>query len=545
MVRVLDADGNAITTEQLQDSVQRVAAPPLASERDDAKEATEPVGEEEQSEPTEEAEIAAAAAPANLETLVGLGSGAELEAPRSVVLSEELADSDSSDLGETSDWDLQSPDPIQVDSEAESPLSDNETNDLSDIVSLGSVSERSTEDLAPSHDEALESESDFQPNEDFREETPIKESESTSTHELPNDQKKVPIATDQRSYYDRHEWGRDHRRSLDRARAFRLAIPTLIVLPLVIGAVALSGVNLGFYPFDGSLKLASGSGETSPQSDEDNSEDDSGQESNVSDSSDESSNTNDLTSIATPDASGVPTTAPRTSADGLNPDNSDSDHVDSIAPEGDEPDSRDVVADQSASMPDAAAVATTSGQPVDLPATASVIDDNIDSPNSEDARAENKPQADVPEMDWLDALVAGDSADAGVPAANEQAGSATNSIDITATADLEITGVTQENHVSQKNVTQQNDNVNESEEGSTDVVATTMPATSNRRCQPKISKRRSDVHARISRTRCWSFRTNRRNPKSLAMMTLPLSSPPRRPGLPKKLRQPSTPTPRS
>ncbi|MEO1527910.1 MAG: hypothetical protein AAFX06_20960 [Planctomycetota bacterium] len=82
-------------------------------------------------------------------------------------------------------------------------------------------------------------------------------SEPESQPEMPQEepQKKVPIATDQRNYYDRHEWGR--RRKFDLARTLKLALPTLLVLPLVAGAVAFSGVDLGFYPFDASLKLSS------------------------------------------------------------------------------------------------------------------------------------------------------------------------------------------------------------------------------------------------------------------------------------------------
>ena len=63
---------------------------------------------------------------------------------------------------------------------------------------------------------------------------------------------KVPLATDQRSYYRRHQWG--GRRSIKR-RLTRVAIPAVLTMCAVGAAVLLSGMapDIGVFPLDGSF----------------------------------------------------------------------------------------------------------------------------------------------------------------------------------------------------------------------------------------------------------------------------------------------------
>ena len=61
--------------------------------------------------------------------------------------------------------------------------------------------------------------------------------------------KRVPIAEDQTSYYERH---RAKKRRPNASRIVKMAAPTLLSLPIVCLILYFSGLNIGFYPFDGS-----------------------------------------------------------------------------------------------------------------------------------------------------------------------------------------------------------------------------------------------------------------------------------------------------
>ena len=63
-------------------------------------------------------------------------------------------------------------------------------------------------------------------------------------------QGKVKFADDQRSLYQKRHWVRRPRSAV---RLLKIAFPSLLALPVIIAILLISGLNLGFYPFDGSF----------------------------------------------------------------------------------------------------------------------------------------------------------------------------------------------------------------------------------------------------------------------------------------------------
>lgn len=69
------------------------------------------------------------------------------------------------------------------------------------------------------------------------------DSESASPH-----RQRVPVAEDQRSYYERHQWGR---KPHDTIRWLKIASPSLLALPVIGTILYFADIDLGFYPFNG------------------------------------------------------------------------------------------------------------------------------------------------------------------------------------------------------------------------------------------------------------------------------------------------------
>ena len=59
---------------------------------------------------------------------------------------------------------------------------------------------------------------------------------------------KVPLANDDRSYYQRHGWGKRQRNAV---RIAKIVAPSLLAIPIAGGILWLGDIDLGFYPFNG------------------------------------------------------------------------------------------------------------------------------------------------------------------------------------------------------------------------------------------------------------------------------------------------------
>ncbi|MEL6104788.1 MAG: hypothetical protein AAFU85_02070 [Planctomycetota bacterium] len=246
MVRVTDARGNEVRLEQgkTETADDPVAAAPFFAEPENENEAGEPSDPNEiahhESEPLESSDSSSFLITQTDES--STESELHLESP------DQWASGTNHDVPQ-----------LDEEGESEFPLEarDSETVSLEDaLMTPDNGTEAAVEDPEVEADRETDvDESIDQLAEDQAADWENVDEEAASD-EVANEDKRVPIASDQRSYYDRHEWGRRNRR-LDVAKALRLALPTIIVLPLVLTAVAFSGVDVGFYPFDGSLRLSS------------------------------------------------------------------------------------------------------------------------------------------------------------------------------------------------------------------------------------------------------------------------------------------------
>ena len=277
MVQVFDRQGNVVESEQLLSTPPRLAitAPTSRGTAPTDEPLAEPHGE-----PTAEPHTELTTEPFSEPESIN-------DVEEAVGLTEERSESDDGPSLILSAEEHEASEKSESDLALETPDSPDEADEAFDPVAtlnarFGRGEAEEDDALEEGHEASVEAELRADSNEETAHAPHSEEARDEAFDELSqgdggnsadaattSDRKRVPIAKDQRSYYDRHEWGR-RRQKLDYARVLKLALPTLVVLPLIAGMVAFSGIDLGFYPFDGSLKLSSNSDSESPGQEDSN-----------------------------------------------------------------------------------------------------------------------------------------------------------------------------------------------------------------------------------------------------------------------------------